>query len=248
MPSVKSFTLDLGVQVTQRRNANTYGCLQEVGIFAEFNPRLTVVIEVDDYDAELGTTGADFIEACRAGQRFAFELNVGSYIPGYSQGGRWQFRNYNAAATTAPNTVYQVNQGTTSGVFTAANATEILTHVTLDIPNLSLVQVSNSGGALPTGLSAATNYWTIRQSSTTSKLAATYADAVAGTNLLISSDGTGTHTITLPQATDAIEAASAFRASLVRAPQYSDVDGIRTYELEFLLGGDNNNFLQIIGL
>jgi hypothetical protein len=80
--------------------------------------------------------------------------------------------------------------------FTAANATEQFTIAahglqTGDGP----FQVSNSGGALPTGLSAATDYWVIVVDVNTIKLATSLANALAGTNLLISTDGTGTQTI-----------------------------------------------------
>lgn len=57
------------------------------------------------------------------------------------------------------------------------------------------VNVSNSGGALPTGLAAATNYWMIVIDDNTFKLATTLANALAGTNLAISSAGTGTQTV-----------------------------------------------------
>lgn len=81
-------------------------------------------------------------------------------------------------------------------VFTAANATEIFTAVahgllTGDGP----LQVSNSGGGLPTGLTAATNYWVIKIDADTFYLATSLALAMAGTNLAITGDGTGTQTI-----------------------------------------------------
>lgn len=81
-------------------------------------------------------------------------------------------------------------------VFTADNATEIFSKVahtlkTGDGP----FQVSNSGGALPSGLSAATDYWVIKIDADTFKLATSLANALAGTNLLISTNGTGTQTI-----------------------------------------------------
>jgi hypothetical protein len=83
-------------------------------------------------------------------------------------------------------------------VFTAANVTEIFTAASahgfmhVDGP----ITVANSGGALPTGLSAATNYWTIYISSTTFYMASSKAEAMAESNLTISSDGTGTQTLT----------------------------------------------------
>ena len=49
---------------------------------------------------------------------------------------------------------------------------------------------------LPTGLSAGTDYYVIKLSDTTCKLASSYANAVAGTAISITSGtGSGTHTI-----------------------------------------------------
>ena len=80
--------------------------------------------------------------------------------------------------------------------FTAANATEIFTAtahglLTGDGP----IQVSNSGGGLPTGLSAATDYWVIKINANTFYLATSFANAIVGTNLSITGDGTGTQTL-----------------------------------------------------
>ncbi len=81
-------------------------------------------------------------------------------------------------------------------VFTAANGTEIFSAsahglLTGDGP----LQVSNSGGGLPTGLSGSTDYWVIKIDSGTFYLATSRANAIAGTHLLISGNGTGTQTI-----------------------------------------------------
>ena len=51
-------------------------------------------------------------------------------------------------------------------------------------------------GTLPTGLAAATDYFVIRASTTTIKLAATLANAVAGVAIDITGQGSGTHTLT----------------------------------------------------
>lgn len=80
--------------------------------------------------------------------------------------------------------------------FTTTHAAESLTiaahgHATGDGP----YRVSNSGGALPTGLSANTDYWVIYVDANTIQLAASLADANAGTEVTFSSDGTGTHTL-----------------------------------------------------
>ncbi len=93
-----------------------------------------------------------------------------------------------------------VAQGIATSTFTANATTDTLTltgptthdQVTGDGP----VQVSNSGGALPTGLSAATNYWLIRVDASNVKLATSRANALAGTAVDITAAGTGTQTMT----------------------------------------------------
>ena len=89
-------------------------------------------------------------------------------------------------------------QGTTNTLialctFTADNTTDVITYSKYIDP-YSKIQVSSSG-ALPTGLSAATDYWTIPVSDVSCKLATTYANAVAGTAIDFTTDGTGTLTI-----------------------------------------------------
>ncbi len=81
-------------------------------------------------------------------------------------------------------------------VFTAEADTEVFTKtahtlLTGDGP----FQVSNGGGALPAGLLALTDYWVIRIDDDTFYLANTLAEALAGTHLSITTDGTGTQTI-----------------------------------------------------
>ncbi len=57
------------------------------------------------------------------------------------------------------------------------------------------VQVSNSGGALPSPLLASTDYWVIRLNSAKFKLATTLAKALAGNAIDITTNGTGTNSI-----------------------------------------------------
>lgn len=57
------------------------------------------------------------------------------------------------------------------------------------------VRVSNSGGALPTGLAADTDYYVIRASANTFSLATTRENAIAGTAINLTADGSGTHTL-----------------------------------------------------
>jgi len=78
--------------------------------------------------------------------------------------------------------------------FTADAGTDVITHTNINLMNLSTVQVSTTT-TLPAGLSAATNYFVIRLTDTTCKLATSYANAVAGTAIDITTTGTGTHTI-----------------------------------------------------
>lgn len=80
--------------------------------------------------------------------------------------------------------------------FTADNATETLTATahgleTGDGP----LRLTNSGGALPTGLATATDYWIIRTGADTFKLASSLANAYASTEVAFTTNGTGTHTI-----------------------------------------------------
>lgn len=78
---------------------------------------------------------------------------------------------------------------------TAANPT-VLTTTGYDIASFTPVQLTNSGGALPAGLSLATTYYTIRQSASTSLLATSMANAIANLSISASGTGTGTQTIT----------------------------------------------------
>jgi len=52
-----------------------------------------------------------------------------------------------------------------------------------------------TSGALPGGLALATDYWAIRTGANTFKVAASLADALAGTAVALSSNGTGTLTL-----------------------------------------------------
>lgn len=56
-------------------------------------------------------------------------------------------------------------------------------------------QLTNSGGALPTGLATVTNYWIIAIDVNTFSLADSLAHALAGTAVTFSTNGTGTQTI-----------------------------------------------------
>lgn len=119
---------------------------------------------------------------------------------------------FSAAATTMPAILqwvdllafWPITTSTSTGVqalinsvtFTADNITDVITHTGYDIASITRCQLTTTT-TLPAGLSLATDYWTVRQSATTSKLATSLANAKAGTTIDFTTDGTGTHTLTV---------------------------------------------------
>jgi hypothetical protein len=107
--------------------------------------------------------------------------------------------------TTAQATTNTLGQ---SDTFTANAGTDICTWTsTANIPSNILVGTRvrlTTSGTLPAGLATATDYYVIKVSDTTFKLATSYANAVAGTQIDITDAGTGTHTVTwlLPRYTN----------------------------------------------
>jgi hypothetical protein len=78
--------------------------------------------------------------------------------------------------------------------FTVAT-NDILTHTNINLMPYTKIQTSTSG-TLPTGLSAATDYYVIKLTDLTCKLSSTYAGAVAGTAISVTAGtGSGTHSI-----------------------------------------------------
>lgn len=107
--------------------------------------------------------------------------------------------------TTAQATTNTLGQ---SDTFTADAGTDLLTFTSsANFPSNLLVGTRvrlTTTTTLPGGLATATDYYVIRVSDTTCKLATSYANALAGTAIDISSAGTGTHTMTwlLPRYTN----------------------------------------------
>jgi hypothetical protein len=90
------------------------------------------------------------------------------------------------AVTTAYTTALVAGVDTTNDWITTSG----------DIPNLSRVRFTTSS-TFPAPLAAATDYWTIRVTATTSRIATSYANAVAGTYIDLTTQGTaGTLTTT----------------------------------------------------
>jgi hypothetical protein len=89
---------------------------------------------------------------------------------------------------------FTANSGDTFVV--AAQATGKLTITAHGLPTgFGPVRLTNSGGALPTGLLAATDYWVIAVDANTVQLATSLAHALAGTFIAVTDNGTGTQTL-----------------------------------------------------
>jgi hypothetical protein len=124
-----------------------------------------------------------------------------------------------AAGTVVPNTLklidllgfYRVTTVTTttaqnvinSNTFTASLSGDLLLTYANDWQNFTKVQFTTTV-TLPTGLALATDYWLVRQSATTAKVATSFANAIAGIFVAYTDAGTGTHTLTarLPRNSD----------------------------------------------
>lgn len=81
-----------------------------------------------------------------------------------------------------------------SNTFTASSSSGLLLTYTNDFKNLTKVRFTTTT-TLPTGLSLATDYWLVRVSSTTARVATSLANAIAGTVIAYTDAGTGTHTL-----------------------------------------------------
>jgi hypothetical protein len=90
-----------------------------------------------------------------------------------------------------------------SNTITASSSSGLLLTYTNDFNTYTKVRFVNSGGALPTGLVAATDYWLVRVSATTARVATSLANAIAGTVVAYTDAGTGTNTlwVQMPRAT-----------------------------------------------
>lgn len=115
------------------------------------------------------------------------------------------YRVTSVTTTTAQATTNTLGQ---SDTFTADASTDLCTWTsTANIPSNILTGTRvrlTTTTTLPGGLATATDYYVIRVSDTTFGLATSYANAIAGTAIDISSTGTGTHTVTwlLPRYTN----------------------------------------------
>jgi hypothetical protein len=132
-------------------------------------------------------------------------LNVGANIVA-AAGAPWQLKlvdlqgYYRMATTNVTGTGSRVLIN--SNTFTASSSSGLLMTYANDFNTYTKVRVENSGGALPTGLAINTDYWTVRASATTARVATSLANAIAGTVIAFTDAGTGTHTFRIQQRTD----------------------------------------------
>lgn len=117
---------------------------------------------------------------------------------------------YRVTSVTTITAQSMTNTLTTFSTFTADASTDICTHSNINLMPYTRVQVSSTV-TLPGGLSAATNYYVIKVSDLTFKLATSYANAVAGTAINITDAGTGTHSV------------------LTLLPRYTNGAGVQAY-------------------
>lgn len=115
------------------------------------------------------------------------------------------YRKTSVTTTSAEATTNTLGQ---SDTFTADAGTDICTYTsTASIPSNILVGTRvrlTTTTTLPAGLATGTDYYVIKVTDSTFKLATSYANAIAGTQIDITDAGTGTHTITwlLPRYTN----------------------------------------------
>ncbi len=97
--------------------------------------------------------------------------------------------------TTTTTTTAQATTNTLATISTFTGATDdICTHSAYNLLRYTRVRLTTSG-TLPAGLATGTDYYVIKLTDTTCKLASSYANAVAGTPVDITDTGSGTHNI-----------------------------------------------------
>lgn len=112
--------------------------------------------------------------------------------------------------TTITSTASQALISSVAVVASNGSPDILLTYAGYDMPSYSKVQFTTTT-TLPTGLALATDYWLMKQSGTTAKVATTYENAENGVFIDFTNAGTGTHTAT------------------VQLPRYSDGKGVQTF-------------------
>lgn len=126
-------------------------------------------------------------------------LNVGASMVG-AAGAPWQAKLVDLQGYYPMTTTNVTGTGSrvliNSNTFTASSSSGLLLTFTNDFTSGTKVRFTTTT-TLPTGLSLATDYWLVRVSATTARVATSYANYVAGTVIAYTDAGTGTHTFTV---------------------------------------------------
>lgn len=126
-------------------------------------------------------------------------LNVGANIVA-AAGAPWQLKLVDIQCYFRMATTNVTGTGSrtliSSNTFTASSSSGLLLTYTNDFNTYSKVRFTTTT-TLPTGLSAGVDYWTVRVSATTCRVATSLANAIAGTVIAYTDAGTGTHTMTM---------------------------------------------------
>lgn len=85
-----------------------------------------------------------------------------------------------------------------SNTFTASSSSGLLLTYTNDFNTFTKVRFTTTT-TLPTGLSLNTDYWLVRVSATTARVATSLSNAIAGTVVAYTDAGSGTHTLSIRQ-------------------------------------------------
>lgn len=124
-------------------------------------------------------------------------LNVGALLVA-AAGAPWQAKLVDLQGYYRLSTTNVTSTGSralvNSNTFTASSSSGLLLTFANDWKNLTKVRFTTTT-TLPTGLSLATDYWLVRVSATTARVATSLANALAGTVVAYTDAGTGTHTL-----------------------------------------------------
>jgi hypothetical protein len=173
-------------------------------------------------------------------------LNVGANLVA-AAGAPWQLKlvdlqgYYRLATTNVTGTGSRVLINTNT--FTASSSSGLLLTYTNDFNTYTKVRFTTTT-TLPTGLSLNTDYYLIRVSATTARVATSLSNAIAGTAIAYTDGGTGTHTLRIQtRATQGIGCQATFvaqtlptaggpnlTASAYDAPGTYDSSGTRAFQ------------------
>jgi hypothetical protein len=126
-------------------------------------------------------------------------VNAGAMVVG-AAGAPWQAKlvdlqgYYRLSTTNVTGTGSRVLIN--ANTFTASSSSGLLLTYTNDFNNFTKVRFTTTT-TLPTGLSINTDYYLVRVSATTARVATSLANAIANTTIAFTDAGTGTHTMTI---------------------------------------------------